>query len=151
MTKEGVKTLFKTLCVFYPRTYGYKDDDTAIVWLEDFTHAFAKYEDGDVSQALRNWRKEHSDAPQVADLLREVKIIVMDKRPADTMPESSGESVPNPHGRAVREMLAARIKMADPANDPHDFAWYAEHYPERPGIDKPMYMDEIKQMFGGKK
>lgn len=115
MTREGVKTLFKTLCVFYPRSYSYKDDDTARVWLEDFTQAFSRWDDEDVSQALRAWRKEHSEAPQVADLIREVKIVVLDRKPFEPYPEKpKTESVKeNPWKKAADEMVREHHKKPE--------------------------------------
>jgi len=48
---------------------------------------------------------------------------------------------PNPHGRAVIEMLKARSKLKDGEKDPHDLMWYYDNYPEDP--EHPVYFEQI--------
>ena len=163
MTSNGISKLFYHMQGFYPQAYPQNmsaEKKGAII--EGFAISFKGIDDEAVFEAMNRILRESDKTPSIATILSHVR-----GRRDETMgsatgwdldnegkaiPRISGSDIspspkcPNPNSRALRAMLRARPNANAANKDPHDWAWYKSHYPERPE-DAPMDIDEIIASF----
>lgn len=122
MTDGGTQQLLELMRIYYPRSlFNLKNQNDIKIKLNDYMESFSKWEDQTVIQVLKDWHIEHSEAPTIADLVRECKLKEIESKPYTPLPEPEVEIVKdNPWQPALDEMLSERHNH----KDPHNFLFY---------------------------
>jgi len=147
MTLAGINQVMLHLMTYFPKSYPPDMPQARVdIYKDDMFKAFKNYPDEEIIEAYKELLTEQRTAPYLADVINKVKVKPTEKIDTSYHPDYRDDegntwfwkdehyvvAVPNPHSRAVMEMLRARMRMADASKDPHDLAWYKEQYPQRP-------------------
>ena len=124
MDRDGANALLQRFKIYYPRSVFGKTEEEMKGKVDDFEKSFSKWSNEDVMEVLFNWHLEHNEAPTIADLIRELKVLAIDRKPAEPLPEEDKPKVTYAENPWKRAQEALQRETARDPKTKHNWLFF---------------------------